>query len=91
MTEPTPSPVAQELVPLTISFWDAQIRTVLGLASEVQQEYVSKERLRKIAQVCIVQLLAVFESAKMDELQQPPAPEVESHILTLDKRLVVPE
>jgi hypothetical protein len=73
---------------LTIGFWDAQQRTVAGLAREVAHEYTSKERLRDIAKICIMQLMALFEAAKASE-QQDQQPE--SKILTPDTRLVGPD
>jgi ribulose bisphosphate carboxylase small subunit len=93
MSEPVPV-VPEAIASQTLGFWDAQIRTVSGLGKEIGLEYVSKDRLRKIAMVLCVQLLALMEAAKASEqLEQTGSSgedSAESQILTMDQRIILP-
>ena len=95
-------PVPAELVPLTVGFWDAQLRTVLGLAKEVRDDLTTKRRLQQIAMMCVMQLVAMLQYAAEQEAAEQatadlptgqPLPDnmkVENRIIVPDNRLVVP-
>ena len=95
---PEPVPVPPELAAQTLSFWDAQLRTVLGLAQQAADPYVSKERLRQIAKLALMQLAAMTEAAKQAEeldaaevaQQLAQAPQAKSNLILPSTNLVIP-
>lgn len=81
MTEPTPS-LPPEVVAGSVGFWEAQERTINALAHEIDDPYIPKDRLRRIAVMALAQLWAMTEAAKLEEqrvAQEPP----ESRIIQL--------
>lgn len=82
-----PPEVAEQHVG-TVGFWDVQIRTVLALAQELNNEYTSKPRLRQIAQMYGANLLALLEAAKQSEQAEQEQPK--SNLILPEQGLVTP-
>jgi hypothetical protein len=86
--QPQDAPVA------TVSFWDAQIRTTAALLGEVQREYTSKDRLRKIAHMSLMHMMAMLVTGQQAEQQAQAAPVQEepqqSSLILPSTEIVVP-
>lgn len=85
MNEPT---VPSELIPATMSFWEAQRRTAAALLDEVGGPYVSKARAVTIAKVALAQLLAMVDYATAVEAADAAKPQ--SDLILPQSGLILP-
>jgi hypothetical protein len=81
-------PVEGETV--TMSYWEAQQRTVVGLVNEAMDDLTSKRRIQYILRVIAMQTLALLAGAEQEEINEREKAKAEESRIIQPTGLVMP-